>query len=178
MNCIQTASRRRSRVYAPILIVMLGVSGPHRAWAQATSTPAPALAPYALPILRLVQPGVGALLPQDKPVGVFRFASAESLDPIDALSFSVVVDGTDRTMLFHLSDGQAWGSFAPEGEQLSAGQHKVAAKICTARGACGSVSAAITVVTAASESISAKSMKKRSKLVEALIQAARTLLLR
>lgn len=147
-------------------------------------TPA-ALPPYRLPVLSVAQPAEGVVLPDDKPVAVFRFASAEPLDPIDALSFSVTVDGIDRTALFTLTNGEAWGRLAPADELLAAGQHEVRARVCSARGACATAKATVTVVAresllqgavvAADRSGAAKSQRRR-RILDAVLQAARVLI--
>ena len=105
-----------------------------------TAVPA-VIAAYRAPALALVQPSAsgGALtVPQDKPVVVFRFAQGEADDPVDAATFRVSVDGRDRTALFQIAAGQAWGplgepsSGASSGTSalVSAGAHQVAARVC------------------------------------------------
>ena len=137
---------------------------------------------YRSPTITLAAPAEGIALPEDKPVAVLRFMSGEPLDPIDALSFSVVVDGHDRTALFQLSQGEAWGSLAAQEESLAAGQHEVIARICTAHGACGTTKSTVTVVAATSlgqlaapKSV-AKAKEKKNKVLDAVIQAARALI--
>jgi hypothetical protein len=112
------------------------------------------LAPYRAPLIALVQPPLGGpgagSVPQDRPVVVFRFAAGEADDPLDVRSFVVAVDGVDRTTLFQTTATQAWGALAADEAvargQLSAGAHRVAARICSARGACGSTEAQVLVV--------------------------------
>lgn len=144
-----------------------------------------ALAPYRLPLLALAQPAEGVALPDDKPVAVFRFVSAEPNDPIDALSFSVSVDGVDRTALFTLAHGEAWGPLAPEEELLAPGQHAVRARICSARGACGVAQGTVTVVAgtsliqgigASSSRTGAEKSQRRTRILNAVLQAARVLI--
>ena len=67
---------------------------------------------YRAPTIIVAAPATGSTLPDDKPVAVFRFMTNEPLDPIDALTFSVSVDGKDRTSLFQLAQSEAWGRLA------------------------------------------------------------------
>jgi hypothetical protein len=148
-----------------------------------TPQPVPVLAPYRVPVIAVAQPADGIALPDDKPVAVFRFASGEPLDPLDALSFSVTVDGAERTALFQLTQGEAWGSLASAGELLSAGQHEVRARICTAHGACGTAKATVNIVpTSLGSQLSpagasaSKSAQRRGRILDAVLQAARVLI--
>jgi hypothetical protein len=102
---------------------------------------------YRAPIVAMVQPRAGGAIPQDRPVVVFRFAAGESDDPLDAASFSVSLDGEDRTSGFHVSATEAWGSLVgPLHEAgLGLGSHVVEAGICSLRGACTMTSTAIIV---------------------------------
>lgn len=141
------------------------------------------LAPYRVPVIAMAQPAEGVALPDDKPVAVFRFASGEPLDPLDALSFSVTVDDVDRTALFQLAQGEAWGPLAGAGELLSAGQHEVRARICTARGACGVAKATVNVVPTSSviqlsagTAGSASRRARTGRVLDAVLQAARVLI--
>ena len=141
-----------------------------------------ALAPYRLPVIAISQPGEGIALPDDKPVIVLRFASAEPLDPLDALSFLLTVDGEDRTALFQLAQGEAWGPLASAGELLSAGQHEVRARICTGHGVCGSAKATVNIVPASSlaqlstGASSSKTSQRRGRVFDAVLQAVRVLI--
>lgn len=147
--------------------------------------PVPAAQPYRLPVLTLAQPAEGVVLPDDKPVVVFRFGASEPADPIDALSFSVIVDGIDRTALFTLTNGEAWGALAPADERLIPGQHEVRARICSARGTCGIAKGTVTIVSsesqmqasvAASSSSSSAKRQRRTRVLSAVLQAARVLI--
>ena len=158
-----------------------------------TAVPA-VIAAYRAPALALVQPSAsgGALtVPQDKPVVVFRFAQGEADDPVDAATFRVSVDGRDRTALFQIAAGQAWGplgepsSGASSGTSalVSAGAHQVAARVCSSRGACGDVAVTVTAVaspaaTATAEHDAAKAGEKsrRGRVLDLVLQAARKLL--
>ncbi|MGI8401223.1 MAG: hypothetical protein ACR2NS_06410 [Gemmatimonadaceae bacterium] len=148
-----------------------------------TGAPAgvPATLPaYRRPVISVAAPTEGTAVPEDKPVAVLRFMSGEPLDPIDALSFSITVDGKDRRSLFQLTEGEAWGRLADPSEVLAAGQHEVAARICTSRGECGTTKATITVVAESASiqlaSTAAKAVKKKTKIFDAVLQAARVLI--
>ena len=209
MRCIRVHRARRGWSCAAAVLVLGGAS--HRVAAQQTfpvpgypqpyptyptypqypQTPVPGmpqtavtLPAYRVPLISVAQPNDGIALPDDKPVAVFRFASGEPLDPLDALSFTVTVDGVDRTPLFQLTQGEAWGSLAAAGELLSAGQHDVSARICTAHGACGTTKATVNIVPAASviqlgagtAASQSKSPSRRGRVLDAVLQAARILI--
>lgn len=159
----------------PVGSTPTGVPGP-----SATVT----LPAYHLPVITVAQPVEGVVLPDDKPISVIRFAAVEPLDPIDALSLNVTVDGTDRTTLFTLSQGEAWGRLSPLDEVLSAGQHEIRARICSTRGTCAIAKATVTVVSSASllqqlgssTSTASKSTSRASKMFGAVLQAVRVLI--
>jgi hypothetical protein len=114
------------------------------------AAPAAAILAYRAPALALAQPPGGGTVPADRPAVVFRFAVGEPDDPLDTRSFTVAVDGHDRTVLFQLSAAQAWGPLVPPNENggaLAVGAHQITARICSTRGACATVSATITAVT-------------------------------
>jgi len=140
-----------------------------------------ALPVYRAPTIIVAAPAEGALLPVDKPVAVFRFMSAEPMDPIDALSFSVAVDGKEKTALFQATPGEAWGPLSTPNEPLTAGQHELAARICTSHGECGTAKAAVTLI-ASNSAVqpgalkAAEAKQKKSKILDAVLQAARVLL--
>jgi hypothetical protein len=153
--------------------------------------PAPSPQPYRIPLLSLAQPTEGVVLPDDKPVAVFRFAASEAADPVDALSFSVVVDGIDRTALFTLANGEAWGPLAPADQPLLPGQHEVRARICSARGTCGIAKGTVTIVSSESQmqaavaagsgagngsGSAAARRQRRVRVLSAVLQAARVLI--
>ena len=103
---------------------------------------------YRTPWLVIAYPERGGPLPADRPLVVFRFAAREADDPLDPSSFRATVDGTDRTSLFRLTVGEAWAllvdstSAAPV---AAPGPHAVAARICSARGACARLDAALRI---------------------------------
>ncbi len=103
---------------------------------------------YRPPRVALVHPAVGGSVPQDAPVVVFRLLQGESDDPLDLATFRVAVDGRDRTSLFIVTAAKAWGSLgagAAGTSPLAAGVHLVVARVCSARGACATVSHGVVV---------------------------------
>ena len=113
------------------------------------------LVPYRTPTIVLAQPasttaGAVGSVPQDRPVIVLRFAAGEPDDPLDVRSLVVAVDGADRTALFRTTTSEAWGALASDADlargALEPGPHRVSARICSARGACGSTEAQVLVV--------------------------------
>ena len=128
--------------------------------------------------MTLVQPPAGTSVPSDKPIVLFRFAAGEPGDPIDVGSFAITVDGNDRTPLFQVTATEAWGPLDEAKGQSSAesaGARVVAARVCSARGACATVSASITV--AASPAIVApEPASRRERLIDLLLRAVRPLL--
>jgi hypothetical protein len=147
---------------------------------QPPATTSAVLAPYRAPVLALVQPATGTVT-QDKPVVVFRFAQGEPTDPIDLASFAVSVDGEDRTGLFQVAGGDAWGPLDPPGDDaLTVGAHQVVARICSTRGACASAASAVIVMPplvqpAAAGTPDEKRSRKR-KVLDAVIGVGRKLL--
>ena len=149
--------------------------------AQQAPSPATPLPPYRSPALALVQPAAGGSVPQDRPVVVFRFAPGEPNDPIDVRSFAVTVDGQDRTGLFQVSVSEAWGSLNRvdhDSSLFDTGPHQLAARICSARGACAELSATVSVVPSAVEGVDAELPRsaRRRKVLNALLDAIRKIL--
>lgn len=141
------------------------------------------LPPYRPPTIALVQPPNGTMVPQDKPVVVFRFTQGEPGDLIDLASFAVAIDGRDRTALFQVTAGEAWGPLgppvtSPNDTSITPGIHQVTARICSARGACGEASTSVSVVPAAASSPAAADAApaRRRKLVDAVLTVLRKLL--
>lgn len=113
-----------------------------------TAAQPPVASPYRPPTIALVQPAGVGTVPRDKPVVVFRFAPGESDDPIDSRSFTVTVDGADRSALFRVTADEAWGSLSGEAAADSlpaAGSHAVTARICSVRGTCATTAVTVTV---------------------------------
>ena len=149
---------------------------------QPTPVPSAAtLAPYRAPTIALVQPpssaiaggGVTGSVPRDRPVVVFRFVAGEPDDPLDARSLVVAVDGVDRTALFRTTTSEAWGPLASDADlergALEPGPHRVAARICSARGTCGGTEAQVLVVPGlTSDAKDASDSRKRSFVRRAL----------
>lgn len=108
---------------------------------------------YRAPAVVLAYPARGTALPADKPVVLFRFALREADDPVDVASFRATVDGIDRTAQFRVTSSEAWGSLGdttaapatPVIAGVATGPHTVAARICSARGACGGVAVVVEV---------------------------------
>ena len=150
--------------------------------AQQPAVQEPAPAPYRAPTIALVQPPAAGSVPADKPVVVFRFTPGEPSDPIDAGSFSVLVDGRDRRALFQMSGSEAWGPLgdadaaAPE-DRVTPGAHQVEARICSARGACGSVTATVVVRPPHAAIPADSAVPRRSRLLDALLAAVKKLLI-
>jgi hypothetical protein len=173
-------SRRSHRVLvaAALAGTMSTTAVPTIGAQQPTPAPQAPLAAYRVPTIALVQPAGGSTIPQDKPVVVFRFAQGEPTDPVDVQSFTVVVDGYDRTSLFQVSAGEAWGPLGDSAHPLPAGVHQVTARICSTRGACATVSATVTAVAdpAGAATGAVAPARRRAWLVDLVLQAARKLL--
>lgn len=144
---------REFRVLGPLIAVAatLATASTSSAQQPTTTIPIPP-APYHAPMLVLSQPADGGALPSDKPVAVFRFTAGEATDPVDALSFSIAVDGVDRTTLFELTttvvnglaSGEAWGAIEDPSPNES-GPHDVRARVCSMRGTCAFVHASLSL---------------------------------
>lgn len=172
MRCIRVHSARGFTLCVAATVMLW--SQAHEAQAQAAPPPT-----YRAPTLILAAPADGAPLPADKPVAVLRFISVEPSDPIDALSFSVAVDGKDKTASFQATAGEAWGPLVGAGETITPGQHDLAARICTSHGACTTVRAPVTIVAEASGlqagGAKAEAKQKKSRFFDAVVQAIRAL---
>lgn len=131
---------------------------------------------YRAPALALVQPPPGATVPADRPVVVFRFAQGEPADPIDVASFGVTVDGDDRTPLFQVGAGEAWGPLVPPGAGPNDGARRVAARICSQRGACATAQAVVTLAAPAISRSATGSPSRVRRIGGLLIDATRRLL--
>jgi hypothetical protein len=92
-------------------------------------------------------------LPADKAVVLLRFATREADDPIDPASFKATIDGVDRTGHFRVTSTEAWGMLGDTASSRASnppppvppGPHTLAARICSVRGVCGSLTAVIDV---------------------------------
>ena len=147
----------------------------------------PPLAPYRAPAIALVQPPGGGIVPQDKPVVVFRFAAGEPSDPLDVATFRVAVDGTDQSARFQVAASEAWGPIGTPNSSGSAavhdailpGAHQILARICSSRGACAEASAMLTVIPIASPAQTRPPEGKRTRkerVTDALLTAVKKLL--
>lgn len=110
---------------------------------------------------------------------MFRVAPSDASDPIDARSFAVSVNGDDRSAGFQLAGSEAWGSLAAPSDNgtltITPGVHRVAARICSSRGACTEVVESITVVASEAATSAAPVDRKRSML-DLLLLALRKLI--
>ena len=156
-----------------MMLPSLVLAVPLLAQEQATDT-TPVGAPYRSPQLALAAPVRGESLPQDKPSVVFRYERGEPDDPIDLASFTVIVDGEDRSTQFHADSAEAWGSIDPLAKGASAGQalalgvHQVAARICSVRSVCTDLRDAVTVAPSSLDVASAPSPKRISRVLAAI----------
>jgi hypothetical protein len=146
MSATFTFSRRNLTI---ALTITLPAAATWVALAGALTTRPPALAAspfHPPPTIAMVQPHPGGAIPQDKPVVMFRFAAGEPDDPIDVASFTVALDGEDRTAGFQLSGSEGWGPLgAGLHEAVALGSHALEARICSARGVCATTLTAIMV---------------------------------
>lgn len=168
-------------VRQPGLAVLIGAASlvPGARAQQPTAAPPPQIAPYRAPVIALVQPADGGTVPQDKPVVVFRFAPGEAGDPLDAASFRAAVDGIDQTHRFQLAASEAWGALGPPvpDEPIVTGVHRLAARICSTRGACGETAATVTVLPPLTPIDSNPGKpSRRERVLDALLAAVRKLL--
>ncbi|MGI8496135.1 MAG: hypothetical protein ACR2OG_00925 [Gemmatimonadaceae bacterium] len=147
------------------------------------AAPPTAIVAYRIPQIAIVQPLPGGSVPQDKPMVVFRFVPGELTDPIDAASFQLSVDGVDRTSLFQIGSGEAWGPLAPlmsgaAGSALSVGPHQLSARICSSRGACGTAQAPVLVLPSTTMTSQATTPPSRAhRLIDLLLSAGKKFLL-
>jgi hypothetical protein len=147
---------------------------------QPPAAPQAAVTPYRSPIIAVVQPPVGSSVTADKPIVVLRFAPGEPDDPLDAASFAIAVDGVDRTALFQVAATEAWGplALAVSGEQppIPSGARQVAARICSVRGACGAVTAVVTVTASAVAAPQKPPADRKRSFIDLVLSVARKLL--
>lgn len=145
------------------------------------STPPAVAAPYRAPVLAMVEPANGGAVPADRPVVVFRFAPGEADDPLDLRSFAVSVDGQDRSARFQVTASEAWGPLAggesgeAQAAAISAGAHRVTARLCSSRGACSA--ADLTVIVTPALSTATSTTADKHGLLQLLLGVVRRLLL-
>jgi hypothetical protein len=174
--------RRRSPA-ARIVALAAAYSLPRLLHAQTPALPtqeaSSTLGVYRTPLIALVQPANGGAVPRDKPVVVFRFAQGEPNDAIDTRSLVVSVDGVDVTAGFQIVGGDAWGPLADAtvAASLGGGPHQVLARICSARGTCGTVSAVVSV-TAVTQTTAPPTplTSKRGRIMDLVVRATKLLL--
>jgi hypothetical protein len=173
MRCIGVEPLMRVATLVAAIVALAATA--HDARAQTAALPE-----YHAPTILIAAPAAGTALPEDRPVAVLRFVSTEPTDPIDALSFSIAVDGKDKTGLFQATQGEAWGPLVEPNETLASGQHELVARICTSHGACGIAKATVTVVASPSGlplgAAKAEPKQKKGKILDAIMQAIRVLL--
>ncbi len=177
--------RRAPTVRIAAALVACSFARPLRAQSPTppTSGQTTAIAPYRAPSIALVEPLDGGVIYQDRPVIVLRFAIGEATDPIDASSFTIDVDGADRTKLFQTSASEAWGPLAPVAAgdpPLGAGSHHISARICSSRGACAMTQATVSAIPAAASAAAiaapAAGRSLHQRLLDAALNAARRIL--
>ena len=172
-------SSRRGKQLAPIIIACsCALMVAYRSEAQQPTVGSP-LPSYHPPMLALAQPQNGGSVPQDRPVVVFRFAPGDSTDAVDARSFTITVDGKERSAGFQAAHDMVWGALAPPDEApgLSAGAHAIVARICSVRGACGDVSATVMVTVAGAADANAPAPNRKRTVLDLVLAALRKLLL-
>ena len=167
-------SRLPTRSTSLVLVTALALAAGE---AQVPLLPAaPSIATYRAPAIVLAHPPAGGNVPSDRPVVVFRFAAGEQGDPIDVRSFVVTVDGVDRTSFFRVTASEAWGPLRKaSGRRPSPGRpgsHDIAARICSTRGVCGTVTGSVAVTR--SPAVAAASW--RGRIIDLLLRVARRLL--
>lgn len=178
MSCPSISSWRGRMRVAPVAIASLfALTIAYYGEAQQPVTGSPQLPSYHPPVLALAQPVNGGSVPQDRPVVVFRFAAGDSTDPVDARSFTVTVDGKDRSAGFQAAHDMVWGVLATpnEASALSPGAHTMTARICSIRGSCGEVSASITVSAPALD-VSVPAMNRKRTVLDLVLSALKKLL--
>ena len=144
MSCLHDCSRFHRGVLAVALVLTTSCTP--------LAAPSGTARPYRAPAVVLAYPERGAALPADKAVVLLRFAPREAGDDIDVASFRATVDGVDRTSRFRVTSDEAWGTLGDSvstgssiDTRLTPGPHIVGARVCTVRGACGSLSTGIDV---------------------------------
>lgn len=149
MICSMTYARRAVRLAT--LLLLSTIQRPALAQLPPSSQGVP---PNRAPSISLVVPAAGLPIPADKPVVLLRFVAVDSTDAIDPSSLLMLVDGQDRTSLLQVGGGEAWGPLAPDSSlslplAIAIGVHLLHVRICSVRGICGALDAAITVIPAA-----------------------------
>lgn len=137
--------------------------------------PAQPIVGYRSPAIALVQPAAGDVLAPDKAVLIFRFVQGEPVDPLDASSFAVWVNGSARTASFQVGATEAWGTLS-DAREIAPGAYQVTARICSTRGSCGTTAATVTVASSATmPSEAATTDTRRQRIIDLLIAGLRRL---
>jgi hypothetical protein len=176
VTCAQLLKQRHLVTTWVVALVL-----PHAAMAQ---PPAPQVsvvpATPRVPVIALVQPPNGGTIPLDRPVLVFRFTAADPSEPLDLGSLRVLMDDQDVTNAFHITPNESWGTLPLPGSVVAptvgAGLHTVRGRICSLRGACGTVAATVSVTaeqTAASPPNAGASTGVPKGLLGALVKLTR-----
>lgn len=171
-------SSRRGKQLAPIIIACsCALMVAYRSEAQQPTVGSP-LPSYHPPMLALAQPANGGSIPQDRPVVVFRFAPGDSTDPVDARSFTITVDGKDRSAAFQAARDMVWGALASadQASELRLGAHTIVARICSIRGTCADVSATVMVTGATLGDPNAPAPNRKRTVLDLVLAALRKLL--
>ncbi|HKO15922.1 MAG TPA: hypothetical protein VJU87_06765 [Gemmatimonadaceae bacterium] len=170
--CTLFTGRARPRIphilsFASSAVMIAGMAA-QLADAQQPPSASTIPAQYRAPSIVLAIPAAGGGIPADKPVIVLRFTPGDGSDAIDPSSLRIVVDGQDRSALFQVGDGEAWGPLGPAAAHggggvtpgssstsdtpisatavVATGEHLVSARICSSRGVCGSLNAPVLVL--------------------------------
>lgn len=119
-------------------------------------------------------PAPGVSVPADNASVVFQYASTDA-DPLDLRSFTVTVDGVDRTARFRVTADVAWGMIA-DGDTAGIRAHDVRARICSVRGVCVSANAIVPVVGTPGPRETSLTKARRGRIIDVLLEMARRLL--
>lgn len=129
---------------------------------------------YAPPRLVLAYPAPGVSVPGDHATVIFQYASTDT-DALDLRSFSVTVDGIDRTSHFRVTADAAWGTIIT-GDTAGIRAHDVRARICSVRGVCANANVIVAVVGSAVPAKPSPSKERRGKIIDVLLEMMRRLL--
>ena len=130
---------------------------------------------FSPPRLLLAYPAPGVSMPTDNATAVFRYSAGDASDPLDVRSFTVLVDGVDRSSRFRATADAAWGRIADrDGAGIRA--HEIRGSICSVRRVCTEVVAIVTVIGAPAAKEDAVNKERRRRVIDLLLEAARKLL--
>jgi hypothetical protein len=157
------------------VVIAFGLSIARDTAAQQPTSPA-APGGYRPPTIALAQPVAGAAVPQDHAVVIFRFTQGEADDPIDARSFTVGVDGKDRSSSFQVAPDRAWGPLGDGSGAIAPGAHQLSARICSTRGICGAVDSPVLVNALGASPTTAVAEDRKRSFIDLLLIAVRKLI--